>query len=141
MLESSGSATGFLFQFARGTDSRVLTRIEAACGNLVDVTIGGVSILANQQDLRIVAARIIQERHHGTGARMTKNLDLAGGAIGKLDDVHIEVDDLACVDPLAGALAERHRAIRLSNRISPMASADNGSAIDGSPTTTTCIFL
>src|ERR1051326_346126 len=93
-------AARLLAEFSDRTIARLLSRLQTPSRDLVEVLLGGVSILLQEQDLRIVARRIAQERDDRARARMAHDVQLADRAIGKANPIPIDGDDLTRVLPL-----------------------------------------
>src|SRR3989449_11784575 len=54
---------------------------------------GGVAILLDQEEDRVLAARVRGAGHHGGGAGVTDQLQFPGGPVRELDGVDVEPHD------------------------------------------------
>src|SRR4051812_23227761 len=98
-LEILRRAAGLLFQLASGAIHWSLAVIESSRGNLIEIAIRRVPVLADQEHLGVRPRRITEKGHHGARSRMPNHLELARRAIWKPHRVDIERDDLAGIDP------------------------------------------
>src|SRR4051812_27638006 len=92
-------AAGLLLQLASGAIHWSLAAIESSRGNLIEIPIRRVPVLAYEKHLEVGSRRITEKGHHSTRPRMPNHLELARRAIRKLHRVDIERDDLAGIDP------------------------------------------
>src|SRR5689334_5761185 len=80
-VDTLSRTTGFLLQLAPSADGRVLPRVEAAGGDLVDVAARRVPVLLYQDQLRIVTGRVAEKGHHRTRPGVAEDLELPDGAV------------------------------------------------------------
>ena len=99
LFDTLSLASRFLPQLSASTSVRRLPGIEPARRDFVQVALGGIPILADQQDLRIVTRRVAEKRHDGARSRVADHLQLANRAVRKAHRVNVEVDDPARVHP------------------------------------------
>src|SRR5206468_12118767 len=95
----SGTAS-FFFELACSTITWILSWIEPSSRNLKEVTVCRISVLSDQEYLRILTARVAQERHNSARSRMPYHLELAGRAIRETNSVHVKRDDLPAIHAL-----------------------------------------
>jgi len=99
MFDTLSPASGFLLELASCADLRSFAGFEPPGGDLVDISVGGLTVMADQNDLGIVASRLAHERHHGARARVPDDLELPDRAIGEPYLVNVEIDHASGVHP------------------------------------------
>src|SRR5262249_54870226 len=92
-LEMPGRAARLLAELSLGAVPWILSGFQSSGGNLVEKLLGGVTVLPQQQQLRIVAGRIAEKRNHRARTRMTNHVELANRPIGKANGVGVQLDD------------------------------------------------
>src|SRR5689334_7285388 len=80
-LHLRGRAAGFFLQLSCGAVRRSLSRVQTSCRDLVEIAVRGISILPEQEDLRVLSSRVRQKGHDGRRARMTYDVDLGLAAV------------------------------------------------------------
>src|SRR5262245_33435544 len=111
VLYAGCPATGFLEQLAPRAIDGTLAWIQAPRRHLVEVPLRGITVLLDEEDLWIVAARIGEKREHRTRARMSNHLQLANRVIRKANFVDVEVQETTRIDAMTRQLRGRCRAI------------------------------
>ena len=77
VLDVLSRAPCFLPQLALGARLRILSIVQLAGWDFIDETSGGMSVLLDEQDLRIVLVEVGEEGHDRAGTRMTHHFELA----------------------------------------------------------------
>jgi hypothetical protein len=90
MLDVAGCAARFFLQLSQGAIVRRFPRVEPACGYLVEVAFGCISILTYQKHVGIRACRVAEKGNDGARARMPDHLELTDRPIGKTHRVDVE---------------------------------------------------
>ena len=97
VLDVRGRASCFLFQLSQRARLRILVGIETTGRYFVQISVGRVPILANEEYLRIVGTRVAEKGHHSARAGMSDHLDLSHRSIREAHFVNIQRDDFSCV--------------------------------------------
>src|SRR5882762_231793 len=97
-LDPPGFHTYLFEQLPLSTYPRIFFRIQPACRDFDQRSIGGVPVLLNEQDRGVVSTRIRSKRNHGGGSRVPDHLELSGGAVGKAHRIHVQVYDPSGMD-------------------------------------------
>src|SRR5258708_6264820 len=136
-LNRRRGTAGLFAELTRGTGRGRLAGLEAAGGDLVEIAAGGVAVLLDEKELGVFAARVGKKGDHGARSGVANHLDLSGRPVGELDEIDVETDHLASVDPGARALSDAHRSGSTTSGPNFSSSSWRRSA-DASPRTPAC---
>ncbi len=104
MLYVLGRTSGFLAELPGRAGGRFLAGVQASGRDLVEVALGGVPVLPNEQELRVVSGRVAQKGDDGTGTGMPHHLELSFAAVREANAIDVEIDDATGVHPPAPQL-------------------------------------
>src|SRR2546423_2021648 len=90
-------AASLFIQLSRGTVAGILSRVESPGGNFIQISVCSISVLTDQENLWVFAARIAEKGNDRACPWMPDHLKLPGRSIGEPHDVDIERDDLSRV--------------------------------------------
>src|SRR5512147_1270318 len=97
MFDTCSFASRFLSKLSPGTINRRLTRIEPPGRHFVEEPLRGITVLADQQHLGVIARWVAQERDHSARPRMPDHLELTDRPVRKANGVDIQIDDATAI--------------------------------------------
>jgi hypothetical protein len=90
MLYPRRRAAGFFLQFPKSAFTGIFTGVQPSCRDFVQIALCGISILADQEDLRVFCSGFAKEGNYRARSRMSDHLQFTARTIREANGVHIE---------------------------------------------------